>query len=280
VWPGKQENLTVYRLTPHNVTDLVNKDTGDPGGDLGFYLGRLQSLWKCKPPYNAGEKGCFLANDPVIVAFDVEFDGLYGPFLRCNPEEIPGGFVDTSNFGCFPWHGRGLTPWVQPNTTARNSCTDGAYCARVNQTVAKDWALHKVSNATVMSYFEGWWYATSEAGQCPKGRRPGDGLQPYCSWRITNPVHPGGGRKIVNSTCLADRLLEKLEDNGKSCFDKCPQPLNRLDKCYGECINTAVIGSTEDEIPPVDKDAMVAIWIKAFTAETNVEGGCPDIGSK
>ena len=47
VWSGEQTNTTIYRLTPGNVTDVVNKDTGDPGGDMGFYLGRLRSLWDC-----------------------------------------------------------------------------------------------------------------------------------------------------------------------------------------------------------------------------------------
>ena len=35
---GKPEDLTVYRLTPGNVTDLVDHNTGDALGDLGFML--------------------------------------------------------------------------------------------------------------------------------------------------------------------------------------------------------------------------------------------------
>ena len=31
-------NLTVYRTTPWNVTDLVNHDTGDAAGDIGFMI--------------------------------------------------------------------------------------------------------------------------------------------------------------------------------------------------------------------------------------------------
>ena len=34
--PLRPENKTVYRITPFNVTGLVQKDTGDAGGDAGF----------------------------------------------------------------------------------------------------------------------------------------------------------------------------------------------------------------------------------------------------
>jgi hypothetical protein len=31
-------NITVYRMTPHGVYDLENKDTGDASGDMSFVL--------------------------------------------------------------------------------------------------------------------------------------------------------------------------------------------------------------------------------------------------
>lgn len=35
---GHLQNVTVYRVTPRNITDLCNKNTADPAGDYGFYL--------------------------------------------------------------------------------------------------------------------------------------------------------------------------------------------------------------------------------------------------
>ena len=78
------ENLTVYRITPANVTGLSQKDTGDAGGDAGFYAGMmLVHLAECKPPYTSW--GCFLAEKPVITKYLLETDGVYGPYLKCTP---------------------------------------------------------------------------------------------------------------------------------------------------------------------------------------------------
>lgn len=117
--------VPVYRLTPWNVTDIVNKDTGDPGGDMGFYLGRLHSIWSCTPPYIKGS--CFLADNPVIISFDVEMDGNYGPYVRCNPEELSQNqnYLDMKTWGCFPWHGRGATPWLDWKLQCMRSKTGG-----------------------------------------------------------------------------------------------------------------------------------------------------------
>ena len=38
-WPPAQ-NITVYRMTPFGVLDMVNKDTGDVKGDTSFVLSR------------------------------------------------------------------------------------------------------------------------------------------------------------------------------------------------------------------------------------------------
>ena len=35
---GLPELKTLYRVTPWNVTSIINKDTGDPAGDVFFYL--------------------------------------------------------------------------------------------------------------------------------------------------------------------------------------------------------------------------------------------------
>ena len=78
------QNLTVYRLTPWNVTDLVNHNTGTAAGDVGFMLQLyMDGASSCHPPYVTSK--CFLADRPLVGRFDVEFDAAYGPYLKCNP---------------------------------------------------------------------------------------------------------------------------------------------------------------------------------------------------
>jgi hypothetical protein len=98
----------MYRLTPHNVTTLADKDTGDAGGDIGFFFYKLKDIMQCEPAQMNTDE-CFLANNPVLRRFTVVVDGKYGPFMRCNPLQFPGNadraHVDTRAWGCFPWHG-------------------------------------------------------------------------------------------------------------------------------------------------------------------------------
>jgi hypothetical protein len=49
---GLPTNLTVYRVTPYNLSGVASKDTGDPAGDLFFRLGDefwLRSLCRNHP---------------------------------------------------------------------------------------------------------------------------------------------------------------------------------------------------------------------------------------
>ena len=71
------KNLTIYRLTPRNVTDLVDHDTGDPPGDIGFFLSEKSLHAEClRDPNNIA---CFLAGDNVYGSWIVEVDGKFGP---------------------------------------------------------------------------------------------------------------------------------------------------------------------------------------------------------
>ncbi len=64
---GTPETVTVYRLTPSHITDMVNKDAGDPNGDLSFFLSRHDLREECAQNSHAHGNGCFLAGDNVIV---------------------------------------------------------------------------------------------------------------------------------------------------------------------------------------------------------------------
>ena len=216
----------MYRLTPGNVTGLADKDTGGSAGDLGFVFQRLSTLARCKAG-SADEGTCFLAFEPVVKQFFVDVDGKYGPFMRCNPMQFAefkthSELVDTTRWSCYPWHGRGPTPWVPDSTS---SCADKAYCgALMNASVGRDPAMHHAfdpEHPNIAQYFQGEWYSLHHDGQCPAGgRAPGDGKKPSCSWRET----PGKVGKTVNVSCLLDHVLPLVEKNGAACFSQCPQP--------------------------------------------------------
>ena len=56
---GAPETLTLYRLTPRNITDLVNKDTGDAEGDAFFTLDEYDLPMRCSQ--GAGQRNTSLA---------------------------------------------------------------------------------------------------------------------------------------------------------------------------------------------------------------------------
>lgn len=77
---GRPEQLTMYRLTPGNVTGVADKDTGGSAGDLGFVFQRLPELARCTEA-EANTNDCFLGYRPVIRQFFVDVDGKYGPYV-------------------------------------------------------------------------------------------------------------------------------------------------------------------------------------------------------
>jgi hypothetical protein len=129
------ENLTLYRVTPRNVTDIANKNTGDPPGDIGFYLSRKSLVVECRDdPTN---QRCFLAGDNIFAQFVVEVDGNYGGYHMCNPDQYPWG-DDTKNFECFQ---DCMSPPNCGNSHHNGSGWHGGvqcFCERSNKTVGRE----------------------------------------------------------------------------------------------------------------------------------------------
>ena len=73
----------VTRGTPAAITDMLNKDAGDPAGDLSFFLSRHNLRQMCAADPHAHGNGCFLAGQDVIVQYEVHVDGRWGP---CKPK--------------------------------------------------------------------------------------------------------------------------------------------------------------------------------------------------
>ena len=57
---GPPSTLTLYRLTPTNITDLVNKDTGNAEGDAFFTLDEYDLPMRCAQGVSTNSRGCFL----------------------------------------------------------------------------------------------------------------------------------------------------------------------------------------------------------------------------
>jgi len=98
--PGK---LTLFRLTPTNVTGLRNKDTGDAPGDIGYWLMKKNITRQCAQ--DPKSFGCIDDGDNLYGVFDVEVDGQFGPYLQCNqlrhgPNPFAPIWEDTSRFIC------------------------------------------------------------------------------------------------------------------------------------------------------------------------------------
>ena len=116
---------------PHGVLDMKNKDTGDTRGDTSFVLSRRTVAYECKKDPNS-----FLCNGvtqfdgddknstDLVVAFTIEVDGQWGPYLPCNP-------VDTKKpegpWRCDVEIGGGGTP-TPPQCKAHNFSTYGNHC--------------------------------------------------------------------------------------------------------------------------------------------------------
>mmetsp|Transcript_36075 Transcript_36075/g.103813 ORF Transcript_36075/g.103813 Transcript_36075/m.103813 type:complete len:460 (-) Transcript_36075:108-1487(-) len=85
--PGPR-NITLYRLTPANVTGIRNKNTGDPNGDVGYWLGKKNTSLMCAQEPSAF--GCFGTDQMIYGRFTVEVDGEWGSYTECNPLQLGG----------------------------------------------------------------------------------------------------------------------------------------------------------------------------------------------
>merc|ERR1712226_95395 len=131
--------------------------------------------------------------------------------------------------------GYGHPPALWPNGLP-NACD--APCNRVNISVGKDpahhvWNSSERSKQQVSSYFGGYWYSTTKAGQCAEGHAPGDGSG--CTWRITGPS------KYVNASCVADQLFGVLKEANPSCFAACGPGAGRGNPCFAKCVTETVL---------------------------------------
>eukprot|EP00936_MAST-01D_sp_MAST-1D-sp1_P000590 g590.t1 len=298
---GGVQNITVYRVTPRNVTDLANKNTGDAAGDIMFALSRvnLPQLCRADPSY----KGCLMndTSNNIIMALTVEVDGVWGPYFECNLLPPTGADLGDS------WlHRAAVNALPSTNVWADNFTCKPSFqydkvacsCNRALHSVGRQDLLATFGNqshAKVEHHFMqlsrlmgGEWYSTPAAGQCAPGALPGDSSR--CTWRTALT------QRAVNASCVYDRIFAAVEAHAggnSSCFSSCPQPNDVTTDCYIDCFYSTLFGSVREDVTnglsssvsshiatpakPMSKDELLAVWRHAFDDET--EGGCPSVAA-
>lgn len=129
-----RQNLTLYRMTPSTVTDLDNKNTGDPPGDLVFNMDERAIPMACRhvpPGRNAGPDcegnnthSWLLEKDLVYLQWEIEMDGHFGPYQECN--------LNLTEGGDHKWHcANGV---ARANFSDAQACS-GTVCPRTNKAV-------------------------------------------------------------------------------------------------------------------------------------------------
>eukprot|EP00928_Gymnodinium_smaydae_P026091 TRINITY_DN2058_c0_g1_i1.p1 TRINITY_DN2058_c0_g1~~TRINITY_DN2058_c0_g1_i1.p1 ORF type:complete len:469 (-),score=29.05 TRINITY_DN2058_c0_g1_i1:279-1637(-) len=126
---GRRQNLTLYRLTPTNVTGLQNKNTGDAPGDIGYWLTTKNLTRMCARDPEA--HGCIADGSNIYGRFVVEMDGLFGPYMECNPRQ----------------HG-GTDPVYKPEWKDSRDFVCGQGCLFPTMTGCHDFSPYPAYNAT------------------------------------------------------------------------------------------------------------------------------------
>ena len=80
---------TLYRMTPHGVLDMNNKNTGDVKGDTSFILSRRTTAYECRVNPNQFQCNSMTQFDgddsnstDLIIEFEIEVDGNWGEFQQ------------------------------------------------------------------------------------------------------------------------------------------------------------------------------------------------------
>lgn len=276
--PEGLQNITIYRITPTNVTGVQNKDTGDPQGDIGFYFtSKMKDADCAKHPEKAG---CFLNHhgSELFGAFRIEFDGGYGLYQECNPNRVTVskgrfpwskkvGFDDTRNFSC----GLGcISPTAEKgcgkpfggkhNSSAAQKLQ--CWCDSTNRHLTALGREKFLIPSFVTGVTGGYWYTTPVAGECKKGEPVGTN---GCTWRLVETI------KYINSTCLNDKIDDAVIKHGHRCFGLCAKPLNKTGKCYNTCYSAVLrTGGMKPE-------EFVDPFELAFSQDDPAKGGCASL---
>ena len=106
-------------------------------------------------------------------------------------------------------------------------------------------------------------------GQECKGKD--DVIGKDCWWRLHSV------ERLVNSSCVNDRLIDTVLTKRPSCFAACPQPHNQSSTCWIQCLFETLVGNQTSSPPvlPMTKATLTNAFEAAFAPES--AGGCPEV---
>ena len=87
------QNLSLFRMTPLDTDGASDKNTGDAPGDTSYIISRRTAAYDCKVDPQGSHCSTLVVSgdDPnstdVIIDFDLEVNGKWGPYLYCNPTD-------------------------------------------------------------------------------------------------------------------------------------------------------------------------------------------------
>ena len=130
---------------------------------------------------------------------------------------------------------------------------------------------------TVFDMMNGYWYSTNAAGHCDEDSHSGD-AEP-CTWHIAKV------EKVVNKSCVNDKIFSTILTKNSSCFDALPngEGHNVSSDGYINCFFDSLLGNASAGRPglaPTEQsisDEVAQLFEKGFLPEA--DGGCPWSGS-
>jgi len=101
--------MTFYRMTMKDVLDLTDKDTGDVPGDSSFVMSRKTQAYDClqdptqltcftHAQFSGDEKN----STDLVLQMQVEVDGMWGPYLKCNPDNVTNPYGEWNCINDYP----------------------------------------------------------------------------------------------------------------------------------------------------------------------------------
>lgn len=213
---------------------------------------------------------CVSANQSPVSTFGYCMNGTSIKNITHNPTVSECCSVCGSTPGCIGWSMRG---------------GPGSDCELYGEDSAGNWNFMQPGDKCISGYnfdsgvgrisdgiLGGFWYSLPAAGECSGSQSPGDSSG--CTWKLQSVT------KLVNSTCVSERLDRAIEQHGDKCFSQCDDPKNTTTACYTKCFTESVNGNQTAGLPPMDEDAILETFDTAFTSTNIAEGGCPDLRPK
>ena len=136
----------------------------------------------------------------------------------------------------------------------------------------EEWDVWKFNASKLLG---GHWYSTPAEGECDadgksksgskNGSKSGRGRDDdECSWRFIRRI------KAVDADCANEHVVDTVVAKNQACFDALPNPTNRSDLRWAECIFDVALNQ-------MTKEELLAPFEASFALSDPDLGGCPDV---